>query len=123
MATKIKVIDPTEIKHDSLDNLNLEDVPGLGPKSATMLKDGGITSVSELMNSTLQELEILGLTRPISKKLRQAVKDLFPKLYQDFIEDQSLEDIEGIGPTTAKSLREKGMNIHLLLTSCAPVNS
>ncbi len=117
MATKIKVIDPTEIKHDSLDNLNLEDVPGLGPKSATMLKDGGITSVSELMNSTLQELEILGLTRPISKKLRQAVKDLFPNIYQDFIEDQSLEDIEGIGPTTAKSLREKGMNIHLLLTT------
>ncbi len=117
MATKVKILEPVEMKDENLDDMNLEDIPGLGPKSATMLKEGGINSVSALMGSTLQELEILGLTRTTSKKLRQSVKELFPNIYSDFIEDQSLEDIEGIGPTTAKSLRDKGMNIHLLQTT------
>lgn len=69
------------------------------------------------MAATLTQLEIAGLTRTMSKKLREGVITLFPEIYSDFIEEQSLEDIEGIGPTTAKSLREKGMNIHLLETT------
>ena len=69
------------------------------------------------MEATLSQLELAGLTRTMSKKLREGVVSLFPDLYKDFVEEQSLEDIEGIGPTTAKSLREKGMNIHLLETT------
>lgn len=117
MATKVKILEPVEMDNDNLDTMDLEDIPGLGSKSAAMLKDGGISTASKLMESTLQDLEILGLTRPTSKKLRQAVRELFPDIYKNFTEDQSLEDIEGIGPTTAKSLRDKGMNIHLLQTT------
>jgi DNA repair protein RadA len=116
-TTKVKMIESAEMNKNNLDTMNLEEIPGLGPKSAKMLQDGGITKPSKLMESSLQDLEILGLTRTTSKKLRQAVRELFPDIYKDFIEDQSLEDVEGIGPTTAKSLREKGMNIHLLQTT------
>ena len=95
----------------------LTDVPGLGPKSAESLKAGGITNPAELMAASLADIEIMGISRSIGKKLRESVTSLFPDIYGDFIEEQSLEDIEGIGPTTAKALREKGMNIHLLETT------
>ena len=57
------------------------------------------------------------MTRFTAKKLREGVLSLFPDYYSSFIEEQTLEDIEGIGPTTAKSLRERGMNVHLLETT------
>lgn len=98
-------------------NTSLTGVPGLGAKSAEILAENDISSPAALMAATLTQLEIAGLTRTMSKKLREGVITLFPEIYSDFIEEQSLEDIEGIGPTTAKSLREKGMNIHLLETT------
>lgn len=98
-------------------NMDLLDVPGLGPKSAEYLKSGGISTPHEMMLANLADLEVLGLTRTTAKKLREKVREIFPHLYNSFNEQRSLEDIEGIGPTTAKALREKGMNIHLLATT------
>ena len=98
-------------------SIELREVPGLGPKTVEILMAAGISNPKELMNATLNQLEIAGLTRTASKKLREGVITLFPKNYSGFVEEQSLEDIDGIGPTTASSLREKGMNIHLLETT------
>ncbi len=99
------------------ETLKLTDVPGLGSKSAELLTEAGIVNPALLMDASLNELEIAGLTRTMSKKLREGVISLFPERYTDFVEEQSLEDIEGIGPTTAKSLRDKGMNFRLLETT------
>lgn len=98
-------------------DIELTDIPGLGPKSADTLKEGGISTPGNLMEATLAEIEGIGLTRSTAKKLREGVLSLFPDYYSSFIEEQTLEDIEGIGPTTAKSLRERGMNVHLLETT------
>jgi DNA repair protein RadA len=95
----------------------LQDVPGLGPKSAEQLTKGGITTPAALMAASLSDIEEMGLTRSVAKRLREAIVGLYPDLYSDFREEKSLEDIEGIGPTTAKALREKGMNIKLLETT------
>jgi DNA repair protein RadA len=98
-------------------SMNLLDVPGLGPKTAKLLEDGGISTAADLMVTSMQRLDELGLTRTAMKKLRGNVVSLFPEHYTSFIEELSLEDIEGIGPTTAKTLREKGMNFRLLGTT------
>ncbi len=115
MASKLELLEKEEKKNP--ENTELKDIPGLGPKSVELLTLAGINNPSELMNATLNDLEIAGLTRTMGKKLREGVISLFPEEYPDFIEEQSLEDIEGVGPTTAKSLREKGMNFHLLETT------
>ncbi len=104
-------------EHNALLHLTLQDVPGLGPKTAKMLQEEGIDTPSRLMESTLDELELAGLTRPAAKKLKQAIAELFPNLFSEFHLGVDLEDIEGIGPTTARALREKGMNVGLLETT------
>ena len=101
----------------SPETLKLTDVPGLGPKSAESLLAGGITNPAELMETSLSDIEIMGITRSMGKKLRESIIEMFPDIYGNFKEEKTLEDIEGIGPTTAKALREKGMNIHLLGTT------
>lgn len=97
--------------------MKLLDIPGLGPKTAKLLEEGGIKNPFELMQKKLGELEELGLTRPAAKKLRSTVRDLFPDEFEEYFEELSLEDIEGIGPTTAKALREKGISLGLLETT------
>lgn len=97
--------------------MKLTDIPGLGPKTAKALEDGGITSPALLMDTPLTRFDELGITRTMGKKLRASVLSLFPDNYTEFQEEMSLEDIEGIGPTTAKALREKGMNFDLLETT------
>ena len=96
---------------------SLTDVPGLGPKSAESLASGGISTPAQLMATSLADIEEMGISRSMAKKLREGVIALYPDIYQNFAEEQSLEDIDGIGPTTAKALREKGMNILLLETT------
>ncbi len=98
-------------------DMQLLDVPGLGPKTAKLLEEGGIKTPFDLMQKKLGELEELGLTRPAAKKLRTTIRDLFPNEFADYTEELSLEDIEGIGPTTAKALREKGISVGLLETT------
>ncbi len=98
-------------------SMKLLDIPGLGPKTAKLLEEGGIKNPFDLMQKKLGELEELGLTRPAAKKLRTTIRDLFPDEFEDYTEELSLEDIEGIGPTTAKALREKGISVGLLETT------
>jgi len=95
----------------------LQDIPGLGPKSAEQLKGGGVETPAQLMEASLADIEEMGLSRSMAKRLRESVVNEFPDQYSDFVEEKTLEDIDGIGPTTAKALREKGMNIRLLETT------
>lgn len=97
--------------------MSLTDIPGLGPKTAKALEDGGIDTPAILMDMKLSRFDELGISRTMGKKIRASVVTLFPDIYTDFSENYSLEDIEGIGPTTAKSLREKGMNFELMETT------
>ncbi len=115
----IDALEPTEKekKTFSSKSMRLLDVPGLGPKTAKLLEEGGIHSPYDLMQKKLAELENLGITRPAAKKLRATIHDLFPDEFPDYKEELSLEDIEGIGPTTAKALREKGISVGLLETT------
>ncbi|MHA2030707.1 MAG: DNA repair and recombination protein RadA [Candidatus Kariarchaeaceae archaeon] len=108
-AEENKVPNPWEMK--------LLDIPGLGPKTAKALEDGGIENPAMLMEMKLSRFDELGISRTMGKKIRSSVVGLFPSEYSDFSENYSLEDIEGIGPTTAKALREKGMNFDLLETT------
>ncbi|RMG21810.1 MAG: DNA repair and recombination protein RadA [Methanobacteriota archaeon] len=112
MATEMENNEQNGLLH-----LTLQDVPGLGPKTAKMLRDEGIDTPARLMESSFDELEQAGLTRPAAKKLKQAIADMFPNIFPDFHLGVDLEDIEGIGPTTARALREKGMNVGLLETT------
>jgi len=98
----------------SPDEMLLTDVPGLGPKTATLLNEAGIMDPAQLMQLPLSAFDEVGVTRTIAKKIRGTIVELFPNLFGAFHERLSLEDIEGIGPTTAKALRDKGMNFHLL---------
>ncbi|MHA2251216.1 MAG: helix-hairpin-helix domain-containing protein, partial [Candidatus Kariarchaeaceae archaeon] len=99
------------------EEIDLEEIPGLGPKTAKLLRDGDIINPQQLMKKSIQEIEVLGLTRTVAKKIRENVVTLFPGKYEEFIEECCLEDIEGIGPTIAKGMREKGVNIDILETT------
>ncbi len=110
----------TELENENIltiDHMALQDVPGLGPKTAKMLIEEGIDTPRKLMEASMIELENAGLTRPAAKKLRSNIAEMFPELYPNYEPEIDLEDIEGIGPTTARSLREKGMSIGLLETT------
>ncbi|MFV2014605.1 MAG: DNA repair and recombination protein RadA [Candidatus Heimdallarchaeota archaeon] len=108
---------PDEIRFSHPSEMKLTEIPGLGPKTAKALEDGGIENPEMLMQMKLSRFDELGISRTMGKKIRASVVTLFPDLYTDFTENYSLEDIEGVGPTTAKALREKGMNFQLLETT------
>jgi DNA repair protein RadA len=102
-----KVIEETD--------LEIKSIPGVGPKTVKIFEEGNIAMASQVMTTSLADLEALGLTRTAAKKIRVTISEIIPR-FKKFSEELSLEDIEGIGPTTAKGLREKGLNIHLLET-------
>lgn len=106
-----------EVSFDSPEEMLLTDVPGLGSKTAKILADYGIMDPAQLMQLPLSVFDEIGISRTMAKKNRSAIVELFPALYGEFQESLSLEDIEGIGPTTAKALREKGMNFRLMETT------
>jgi len=106
-----------EIQFSHPSEMKLTEIPGLGPKTAKALEDGGIESPEMLMEMKLSRFDELGISRTMGKKIRSSIVTLFPDIYSDFTENYSLEDIEGVGPTTAKALREKGMNFQLLETT------
>jgi DNA repair protein RadA len=97
--------------------IGLKEITGLGPKTAKLLEEAGIKNPDEFMKSSFEALEEIGITRPAAKKLKNNIVDMFPYHYSNFKSEINLEDIEGIGPTTAKSLREKGMSVGLLETT------
>ncbi|MHA1910760.1 MAG: DNA repair and recombination protein RadA [Candidatus Kariarchaeaceae archaeon] len=96
-------------------DLEIGSIPGVGPKTSKIFAEGDLTMASQVMTTSLGDLEIMGLTRTAAKKIRVTISEIIPR-FRNFAEELSLEDIEGIGPTTAKGLREKGLNIHLLET-------
>ena len=96
--------------------LELEDVPGLGKKSQEVLSENNITTVNQLMTTRLIELQAMGLQRATIKKARAEIAQIVPK-YKFFKEEIGLEDLPGVGKTTADMLREKGLNVYLLETT------
>ncbi|MHA1953090.1 MAG: DNA repair and recombination protein RadA [Candidatus Heimdallarchaeaceae archaeon] len=96
--------------------MKLKDIPGLGKKSLDVLIENEITTIEQLMTTRLIELQDMGMQRAIAKKIRTTVTEMIPK-YKFFKEENSLEDIPGIGKGTADMLREKGLNVYLLETT------
>ncbi|MHA2091718.1 MAG: DNA repair and recombination protein RadA [Candidatus Kariarchaeaceae archaeon] len=125
MATKQTTEGPTASGTDSeeslpifsLEEMELENISGLGPKSAKLLREGGIHTPTDLMRTSMDQIEVMGLTRTTAKKLRAEMVKLFPNQFTSFVEKFDFEDIDGIGPTIAKSMREKGLNVHILENS------
>lgn len=94
----------------------LEDIPGLGKKTLDTLNENGITTIDQLMTTRLIELQTMGVSRPIAKKIRTEITSNIKK-YKYFKEEIGLEDLPGVGKSTADMLREKGLNIYLLETT------
>ncbi len=116
MAVEIEA-EEIENMTEKLTNTELKEIQGLGPKTAKMLNEGGIHNPKDLMEASLDDLEKIGLTRPAAKKLKTNIAAQFPEIYENYTPGMDLEDIEGIGPTTAKTLRDKGMSIGILETT------
>ena len=93
----------------------LSDVKGLGKKTLEILLENKIDSISKLMSTNLHDLVEMGISRSIVKKARMSVTENYEE-YNDFTESLMLEDLSGVGGTTAKNLREKGLSLDLLAT-------
>ena len=94
----------------------LSDIPGLGKKTLDILNENGINEIEDLMTTRLIELQSFGIQRSIAKKIRAEISSSNPK-YKFFKEEIGLEDLPGIGKSTADMLREKGLNVYLLETT------
>ena len=103
-----------KIKADAIKKL--KDVPGLGKKTLEILTENNILTIEELMTTRLIELQAMGVQRATAKKVRNTIIEAIPK-YKFFKEELSMEDLPGVGKTTADMLREKGLNIYLLETT------
>ncbi len=97
--------------------MRLEEIPELEPKSVKVLRDSGIENPGKIMEFSLDELEKLGLSKVIIKKIRNKIMSLYPTYYRNTEDVINLEDIDGIGPSTAKVLRDKGINVKLLIAT------
>ncbi len=113
-------LEPGSIDPKSIGKLELNEIKGLGLVTQEVLNVAGINSPSEFMQTSLQNLYEIGLSRNHAKKLKEAICKQFPIEFQNFEEEKCLEDIEGIGQATAKSLRDKGMSYQLL--SSTPIS-
>lgn len=113
-ATKVEAVMPEAIDDHDMPSLN--DIKGLGKKTADALSEAKILTVPQLMECRLLDLQAVGVSRAIAKKVRQTVKETVPR-YARFVEELNLEDIDGIGGGIAASLREKGLSISLLETT------
>jgi DNA repair protein RadA len=96
--------------------LKLKDIPGLGKKTLDILIENEITTIEKLMTTRLIELQTMGVQRAIAKKIRGEIISTVQK-YRFFKEEIGLEDLPGVGKTTAEMLREKGLNVYLLETT------
>ncbi|MHA1303054.1 MAG: DNA repair and recombination protein RadA [Candidatus Heimdallarchaeaceae archaeon] len=96
--------------------IKLKDIPGLGDKTATILQENNISTINQIMTTSLLEFQAMGIKRATAKKIREAISEMVPK-YKHFREEINLEDIPGIGGKTAESLREKGLNVFLIETT------
>ncbi|GAH71226.1 unnamed protein product, partial [marine sediment metagenome] len=96
--------------------LEIKDVPGLGKKSQDILAENNILTIEQLMTTRLIELQAMGVQRATIKKARTAISESVAK-YKYFKEELGLEDLPGVGKSTADMLREKGLNVYLLETT------
>ena len=96
--------------------LKLKDVPGLGKKTLDILTENEINDIDQLMTTRLIDLQTMGIQRSIAKKIREEIVNTLPK-YKYFREEMGLEDLPGVGKSTADVLREKGLNVYLLETT------
>ncbi|MHA1668506.1 MAG: DNA repair and recombination protein RadA [Candidatus Heimdallarchaeaceae archaeon] len=96
--------------------LELKNIPGLGKKTLDILNENGINNIEQLMTTRLIVLQEMGIQRAIAKKIRNEVAKTVQK-YKFFKEEIGLEDLPGVGKSTADMLREKGLNIYLLETT------
>ena len=102
-----------EKQKKSKSDIQLKDLPGLGKKSLDILNENNIATIDQLMTTRLVELQAMGIKRSIVKKAREEITKIVPR-YKFFKEEIGLEDIPGVGKTTAEMLREKGMNARRL---------
>lgn len=113
----IEITEQESSKKKKVDvKLKLKDVPGLGKKTLDILIENEITTIEKLMTTRLIELQTMGVQRAIAKKIRGEIISAVQK-YRFFKEEIGLEDLPGVGKTTADMLREKGLNIYLLETT------
>ncbi|MCG3224778.1 MAG: hypothetical protein H7647_09950, partial [Candidatus Heimdallarchaeota archaeon] len=94
----------------------IKDVPGLGKKSQDVLAENNILTIDQLMTTRLIELQTMGIQRATIKKARATISKSVAK-YKYFKEELGLEDLPGVGKSTADMLREKGLNVYLLETT------
>ncbi len=97
-------------------DLKLADTPGLGKKTLEILEENKIMTIDQLMTTRLLELQEMGIQRAIAKKCRAEITKIVPK-FKYFKEEMGLEDLPGVGKTTAVAMREKGLNIYLIETT------
>lgn len=115
LLIEIEKKDSKESKKEEV-KLKLKDVPGLGKKTLDILAENEINNINQLMTARLIDLQTMGIQRSIAKKIREEISSTFPK-FKYFREEMGLEDLPGVGKSTADVLREKGLNVYLLETT------
>ncbi len=106
----------TEDEKKISEEMDLQDVPGLGSKTSEILKENNITTIDQFMTTSLLELQKMGVRRATAKKARDNITEIIPK-YNNFKEEIGLQDIKGVGKNTAQMMRDKGLNVMLIETT------
>ena len=123
--------------------LKLEDIPGIGPKTAESLKEAGFKTVTSLAKADPEKLmeKVDGIgeatasqiikearklipkeeTKPKKVEKKKEVKpEKKPKAEPKKVEKVKLTDIPGVGPKTAESLKEAGFKTVTSLAKADP---
>lgn len=106
----------TEDEKKMSEEMDLQDVPGLGSKTSEILKENNITTIDQFMTTSLLALQKMGVRRATAKKARDNITEIIPK-YKNFKEEIGLQDIKGVGKNTAQMMRDKGLNVMLIETT------
>jgi large subunit ribosomal protein L32e len=123
--------------------LKLEDIPGIGPKTADSLKEAGFKTVKSLAKADPEKLmekvdgigettatQIIKEARKLipkektkqekSEKKKEVKPEKKPKAEVKKVEKVELTDIPGVGPKTADSLKEAGFKTVKSLAKADP---
>jgi len=115
--------------------LKLEDIPGIGPKTAESLKEAGFKTVKSLAKAEPEKLmeKVDGIGKTTAKQIIKEARKLIPK--EEIKPEKSekkkevkpekkpkaeLKDIPGVGPKTAESLKEAGFKTVKSLAKAEP---
>ncbi|MHA1911504.1 MAG: DNA repair and recombination protein RadA [Candidatus Kariarchaeaceae archaeon] len=97
------------------EDIPIKAVPGIIPEIADLFQAKGIVTVSQIITASDEELEKAGFTKSGVSKIRDIIAELTPQVNRPKT-SSSFDDVEGISSSTARSLKEKGLNIHLIKT-------